>query len=59
MNTLLAAAPAEIRDDLTTFRDYLRSDVSPEDPDSNLVENWPIGVQNASESVQQYIARTC
>lgn len=59
VNTLLAEASDEIRDDLTTFRNYIRSDVSPDNPDSNVVENWPVGVQGAVENIGEYIDRTC
>jgi hypothetical protein len=57
---LLEVSPAEVRDDVETYRDFIAAGgVDPEDPDSNLTENWPPEVQEAVSAVVDYSSERC
>jgi hypothetical protein len=56
----LALAPEEIRADVEAFHDFLvEGGITPEDPDSNLVENFPPPVRQASLAIVDYTDRHC
>ena len=57
---LLAVAPAEVRGDLETFRDYIASDaVQAGDPAAKDTENWPPDVLDAIARINTYQGRSC
>lgn len=60
IGALLAVSSAEIRGDVETFRDFLASGgVDPDDPDTNLTENFPAEVQGAISRVVAYGDEHC
>lgn len=61
VDRLIAVAPEPIVGDLTVYRDFLSSGAvdSENDPDSNLVENWPSEVQAAISVVQSLGSEEC
>lgn len=59
IEALAAEAPDDIRPELETFRDFLTSGEVTDDPDSNLVENWPAEVAEAAEASREFIAANC
>lgn len=60
LDDVLAVAPDDIRPDVQTFRDFLaEGGISPDDPESNLVENFPPEVREATEAVRTYTEEHC
>lgn len=61
IESLQSVAPEAIVDELTTFRDYIGSGAvdSTNDPDSNLVENWPVDVVAATTEIVAFGDSTC
>jgi hypothetical protein len=56
----LALAPDEIRADVEVFHDFLvEGGITPDDPDSNLVENLPPPVRAASLSIVDFTDEHC
>jgi hypothetical protein len=56
----LAIAPEEIRADVEVFHDFLvEGGITPEDPDSNLVQNYPPPVREASLAIVDYTDEHC
>lgn len=58
-NDMIATAPDDVADELTTIRNHLRDEVSAEDPDSRDIENYPAEVQAAVEFSDEFIASEC
>lgn len=60
IEALRAVAPGELRSELDIYKDFLASGaVDPEDPDSNLTENWPPGVQAAIARIISFEEAHC
>ncbi|MCU1399245.1 MAG: hypothetical protein JWN62_2354 [Acidimicrobiales bacterium] len=57
---LIDVAPEDLIAPLTTFSQFLGSGaITAEDPNSNLVENWPPAVQDAITVIMTYDAASC
>lgn len=59
LEALLAEAPEAIRPALETYSEFLSSGGVTDDPDSNLVENWPAEVDDAAVASREFIATNC
>lgn len=59
LRKLRADAPAEIRDDLDLTIEHFDDAVDPSDPDSQLTENFPKGVNAAIRRIRTYIDESC
>lgn len=58
-NDMIAAAPDEVADELTTIRNHIRDEVTGDDPDSKDIANYPADVQAAIEFSDEFIATEC
>lgn len=56
---MIAAAPDDVVDELTTIRNHLRDEVTAEDPDSRDIETYPADVRAAVEFSDEFIASEC
>ncbi|MCU1387974.1 MAG: hypothetical protein JWL72_1312 [Ilumatobacteraceae bacterium] len=57
---LIDVAPEDVIAPLRTFAQFLRSGaITAEDPNSNVVENWPPAVQDAIKEITTYDEDSC
>ncbi len=53
-------APAELAPEFATYATFIASGaVDPADPESNVTENWPPGVQQAISEITTFISANC
>ena len=60
VRSLIDVAPDAVIEALRTFFDFLASDaISPDNPESNVVANWPPEVQQAIGEIDAYNEASC
>lgn len=59
LDALAGSAPPALLPDLVRLRSYVAANVSPQRPDSQLIENWPEEVRAAAERLRLLVSKTC
>jgi len=58
--SLIDVAPESLRGPLNTFSEFLGSGaITADEPDSNVIDNWPPAVQQAIREITAYNSTTC
>ena len=58
-NKLVSEAPRGVRAYVKAWRDYIRDHVSPDDPASQDIENFPRAIQTAISRIQSFTEQKC
>jgi hypothetical protein len=59
LEVLVRNAPPAISNEARRLHDYVEANVRPENPDSQLIVNWPADVRTAVERIQRFISENC
>ncbi len=56
---LVTVAPADLQGDLQQFQDFLRANVSPDRPESQMGDDWPVEIRAVVERIQTAVDDRC